>query len=221
MSSLMEAADDEDSGMTSGFVARSSSQSEVPKSISYSKDYSKRGILAKKGMGKIYKPWSLRNIYVDLNQSLAYFDGTTLKGEIQLDGVTVRQLSPEEADGRQYAFEIGNISGVRRTKDNVLILAASSAQEAQEWIECLRAASSSTIRARTLNGPGYMSFATELKSAPVVQSSDMDNIRRLREIRQQQKEKKMQSVTYFGKYFIAGSTCYTNSFIIGIAVNVV
>jgi hypothetical protein len=172
--------------------ASSSSSSQVLPQRSMPKDYSKHGILAKKGMGKLFKPWRLRNVFVDLNQTLAYFDGTTLKGEILLDGVAVRSLTPEEADGRSFAFEISNISGVRRTQDNVLTLAASSAQEAEDWINCLRAASCSTVRARALGGPGYMSLSAELKGNPAPISSDMDNVKRLREIRQQQaREKKM------------------------------
>jgi hypothetical protein len=157
------------------------------------KDYSKKGILAKKGMGKLFKPWTLRTVYVDLNQRLAYFDGTTLKGEILLDGVSVRSLTLEEADGRPFAFEISNINGVRRTQNNMLVLAASSAQEAQEWIDCLRSAACSTVRQRAMIGPGYMSLSAEIKGSAAAPSSDMDNVKRLRELRQQQKEKKLEA----------------------------
>jgi hypothetical protein len=40
----------------------------------------KRGILLKKGMGHIFRPWSLRTILVDSENRFSYFDREVLKG---------------------------------------------------------------------------------------------------------------------------------------------
>lgn len=40
----------------------------------------KKGILLKKGMGNIFRPWSLRTMVVDIHNKLSYFDRDTLKG---------------------------------------------------------------------------------------------------------------------------------------------
>ena len=43
----------------------------------------KKGILLKKGMGNIFRPWSLRTILVDTENRLSYFDRDVLRGTHQ------------------------------------------------------------------------------------------------------------------------------------------
>jgi hypothetical protein len=43
----------------------------------------KKGILLKKGMGNIFRPWSLRTISVDTENRLSYFDRDILKGTLK------------------------------------------------------------------------------------------------------------------------------------------
>lgn len=97
----------------------------------------KGGILAKRGRGQFIKPWSLRTIIIDQNKQLFYYDREVLKGNVDLEGTTIRYLPPTEADGRENAFEIMNISNVKATQDRSLILAATSLKEAEEWVDVL------------------------------------------------------------------------------------
>lgn len=45
----------------------------------------KKGILLKKGMGNIFRPWSLRTIIVDTENRLSYFDREVLKGTLFIE----------------------------------------------------------------------------------------------------------------------------------------
>ena len=97
--------------------------------------YAKRGYLLKKGMGKLYKPWSLRHFILEVNQVLTYFADEEMKGMLTLDGASVRELSPDRADGKQYAFEIYNlnIAKLSKFKSPNILLAASSKKERDDW----------------------------------------------------------------------------------------
>ena len=97
--------------------------------------YAKRGYLLKKGMGKFYKPWSLRHFILEVNQVLSYFAGEEIKGVLTLDGASVRELSQDQADGKMYAFEIYNlnIAKLSKFKSQNMLLAASSKQERDMW----------------------------------------------------------------------------------------
>ena len=101
----------------------------------------KQGSLLKKGMGFLYRPWRIRTIIIDKKNNLQYFDGPNLKGQFCLEGKNIKHLSPEQADGKKFAFEILNISN----KQHSLILAASSEQEADDWVDCMIKATNSTI----------------------------------------------------------------------------
>jgi hypothetical protein len=101
----------------------------------------KEGYLLKKGMGYLFRPWRNRRILIDKKNNLQYYDGNILKGDFCLEGKNIRHLTPAEADGRKYAFEISNISN----KQNPLVLAASSEQEADDWVDCMIKATTSTI----------------------------------------------------------------------------
>lgn len=97
----------------------------------------KKGILNKKGRKKIFRPWVLRTIVLDDRHMLSYYDGTTLKGCINLIGTSTNLVPPEKADGRNFAFEITNISTTRTFQRNSLLLAASSQAEADEWVNAI------------------------------------------------------------------------------------
>jgi hypothetical protein len=120
----------------------------------------KKGILSKKGMSKLLRPWSLRTIVLCSNQKLQYYDGKTLKGEISLVGTKINHISPLIADGRDFAFEISNITGLKLSKIPVLILAAGSTYEANEWVEALTLAA---VKANTIKGSEYISFVVFMK----------------------------------------------------------
>jgi hypothetical protein len=97
----------------------------------------KKGILSKKGRKKIFRPWVLRTIVLDNRNILSYFDGRTLKGTVNLHGTTTTPLPPDKADGRSYAFEVSHISKHGALQGSSLILAASSAGEAEEWVNAI------------------------------------------------------------------------------------
>ena len=101
----------------------------------------KEGFLLKKGMGFLFRPWRNRRIIIDKKNNFHYYDGNILRGNFCLEGKNIRHLTPEEADGRKYAFEISNISN----KQSPLILAAASEQEADDWVDCMIKATNSTI----------------------------------------------------------------------------
>ena len=65
-----------------------------------------RGELMKKGMGWLYRPWVNRHfVYYEQTKTLNYYtrDGV-FKGSVQVEGV--RAINPNEADGKDFAFEV-------------------------------------------------------------------------------------------------------------------
>lgn len=97
----------------------------------------KKGMLAKKGRKRIFRPWALRTIILDNRNILSYYDGRTLKGSLNLEGTNVTLIPPEKADGRSFAFEVSNISNTKTIQSNNLILAAGSQAEAEEWVDAI------------------------------------------------------------------------------------
>lgn len=107
--------------------------------------YIKTGILLKKGMGKMMRPWALRTIVLFRGARLCYYDGNitnkeNLKGDLSLVGASVHFVTPEKAEGRENAFQIINIPNVKSHQNNILLLSASSQDEAQDWVEALEVA---------------------------------------------------------------------------------
>jgi hypothetical protein len=100
----------------------------------------RRGILLKRARSKLFTPWYLRTVVVTDRNKLFYFDDTKLKGVVSLRDAVVRVLPPEEAGGKPFGFEIGNIPTQRRSQENRLILVAGSDQERNEWFSALSAA---------------------------------------------------------------------------------
>lgn len=142
---------DADDEMQSGYHAAQSVYSGV--------STVKQGILLKKGMGILIRPWNLRTIIVDTDNKFSYLDRDQLKGIFKilvnfysskhytwniggffLDGTIIKKVPPEQADGRSHAFEILNI----RKKSKPLLLAAGSELEADDWISCLKIAAQNT-----------------------------------------------------------------------------
>lgn len=159
-------------------------------------NYAKQGKLLKKGMGMVFgqiRPWSERTFLLDVNQKLIYYKDKDMKNEINLKGAFIRHLDKNEADGKNNAFEISNISGMAFPRGNILVLAATSSHEAKEWVQCLQAAVSSTIRERIDIGPGYVKL-TDLK---VRNPNEVIDIKELKEKRRSHelKKKKQQQET--------------------------
>jgi hypothetical protein len=93
------------------------------------------GILSKRGRNKLYHPWVLRSVTIDDQSTLRYYDGKTLKGIVSLTGCAVEPFAA--ADGRNFAFEIKNISVEKSFQESSLMLAASSSAEQQLWIQTI------------------------------------------------------------------------------------
>ena len=146
----------------------------------------KEGILWKKGMGAVYRPWKQRMCRIDVDSTFGYYDGDTLRGVIALADSEIKLLSPEEADERPFAFVIigGTIleGGSTVFRSDGLVLAADSEAEMVEWCAYLRIASTglnrmaapslisapaarspeSILRKETAAGPQGASQATEV-----------------------------------------------------------
>ena len=107
---------------------------------------SKQGLLMKKGMGALYRPWKERKCLLDVDSTFGYYDDRdSLRGLITLAEAVVNLVSPESADGHQFAFEIKRGSVLESGSSSLfrsdsLLLAASSEEEAVEWCACLRVA---------------------------------------------------------------------------------
>jgi hypothetical protein len=102
----------------------------------------KKGILSKKSRNMfIAGPWALRTIYLNADNTLHYYDGKTLKGVVNMTGTVVNHIKNPSGDAGSYAFEISNISSVKRGQMNSLMLAAGSFQEAEDWVAALTKAS--------------------------------------------------------------------------------
>ncbi len=127
--------------------------------------YIKKAILSKKGMGKMIRPWVLRTVVLDRNHNLLYYDGNKLRGEISLSGTIARHVEADLADGRPFAFEIANISGVKKHQNSSLLLAASCQQDAKDWVDCLMIAAS-TPSLKSNDVTGYTTFEVNLCISP-------------------------------------------------------
>eukprot|EP01036_Dinobryon_divergens_P032293 gene32293-41850_t len=110
----------------------------------------KKGILSKKGTGLLYKPWSQRMLTIDTDHRLSYLDVNTFKirGSFLLGGTVISLIDAESADGRLHAFQISNITWNKGTSR--MILAASSASEAGQWVSCLNLAAQSISTTTTV-----------------------------------------------------------------------
>lgn len=116
----------------------------------------KKGILSKKSRSKYLSgPWVLRTVILDSANKLSYYDGKTLKGEINLAGTMVNHMTQDTADGRVFPFQITNISAVKRSQTTSLMLAAGSFQEADEWVAILSKASAGST---STGAAGYITF---------------------------------------------------------------
>lgn len=132
----MQEMDDED------ITFRPTGEERVPKPVV---QCIKKGILSKKGMGLVIKPWVLRTIILDHNCKLLYYDGNVLKGELHLHGATVSYADPSHADGRANAFQLANVYNIKKQQKTTLLLAASSKQETDEWVAALQHVISTSI----------------------------------------------------------------------------
>jgi PH domain len=74
-----------------------------------------QGTLEKKARGRnnIFSLfyWNKRTFTL-VGQELSYFDGAKKKGSININAATMKILTPTEADGRPFAFEV-TVTGER------------------------------------------------------------------------------------------------------------
>ena len=88
----------------------------------------KEGLLIKKGMGQLYRPWAERNFRLDADYTLGYYKNGILRGAINIVGCTIKVLRASEADGRSFAFSIENplvlVSGSTLFKSQDMTVAA-------------------------------------------------------------------------------------------------
>jgi len=94
----------------------------------------KSGYLYKKGTGAVYRPWSHRKFVLGIDFSLSYYgDENELKGKMILRGASVRTVSADLADGKEFAFEIYNLD-TNINKSANLLMQAESQKDADDWI---------------------------------------------------------------------------------------
>jgi len=95
------------------------------------------GTMFKKGRRKewfsIIKPWVERTIKLIRNGYIQYFDKDKLRDQINIKGAHVVERSPEEAEGRFFAFEIISAD----EKEASLLLSAKTRIEMNSWIKCI------------------------------------------------------------------------------------
>lgn len=116
----------------------------------------KKGILSKKSRSKyISGPWTLRTVILDSDNTLSYYDGRVLKGEVLLAGTMVNHVTQDVADGNTFPFQISNISLVKRSQTSSLLLAAGSFQEADDWVTQL---SKAAVGSTSTGAAGYVTF---------------------------------------------------------------
>lgn len=125
-----------------GGVSRSGSSNNLQTNgiSSSGTDVVKRGILLKRGRGKVYHPWQLRTVIIRSDYKLYYFEQEILKGTITLEGTKVCAIDTETAGNRPYGFEISNIPHTVTCKVNSLILVAGSEVERDDWIHAIELA---------------------------------------------------------------------------------
>eukprot|EP01031_Cornospumella_fuschlensis_P025163 gene25163-30389_t len=140
------ASDEHDAGgLNDGSSDRNTGSALTPSNII------KTAILSKKGRAKFIRPWALRKIVVDEENRLFYYDRNDLKGVVSLVGTGIRHLKPEQADGRNFAFEIFNINdGKGTSRKSNLILAAGSMLEANDWVDSIGALLSRLHRVKSM-----------------------------------------------------------------------
>jgi PH domain len=119
----------------------------------------------------------LRKIVLDVDKSLlTYYQGHMKKGSMSLRGATVKRLSFEEAEQRQFAFEIvALLTPGEEDRGNQLILSASSEAEADDWVDSIRSAISWAALAGMKAAPGCDHVYESLFDlAAVIKTEDLD-----------------------------------------------
>ena len=91
----------------------------------------------KKGRRKewfsIIKPWAERTIKLTRNGKVQYFDNDKIRDEVNIIGAHVVERTPEEAEGRFFAFEIVSAD----EKEASLLLSAKTRIEMNSWVKCI------------------------------------------------------------------------------------
>ena len=118
--------------------AESQWASTKPKKPDGVEDIRKTGILLKKGMGTIYRPWTIRKFTLSAYATLRYYDNESgsLLGELDLTSASVMPLSSDQADGKNFSFMISGLNANNKKK-SPLILSAQSQEEADSWVTSL------------------------------------------------------------------------------------
>jgi ankyrin repeat protein len=102
------------------------------------------GVMQKKGRKKdwysIINPWAERRIQLMQSGSVNYYDGDRIRGSIEATHAQVIEKLPEQAEGRQYAFEIISAD----PQEPRLLLAANSFHEREIWMKCITYVSTGT-----------------------------------------------------------------------------
>ena len=95
------------------------------------------GVMWKRGRRKewfsIIKPWAERTIKLLRCGKIQYFDNDRMRGELNILGARVVEKSPEEAEGRNFAFEIICVDD----NEGSLLMSAKTRSEMNCWIKCV------------------------------------------------------------------------------------
>jgi hypothetical protein len=93
----------------------------------------KEGPMEKLGRGRglissiLGKKWAARNFKLHEDKKVYYFDGTTPRGELSIGGAKITRVKKEDADGREFAFEIA-------VGDEKVLVACETEAEMKDWM---------------------------------------------------------------------------------------
>ncbi len=97
----------------------------------------KEGQMEKLGRGRglvsslLGKKWAARNFKLHEDKKVYYYDGTTPRGEFSIANGKIVQVKKEDADGREFAFEITTADGEK------VLVACETEPDMKDWINKL------------------------------------------------------------------------------------
>jgi len=130
----------------------------------------KSGVLSKRGSGFPFN-WLDRK-FILYNDKIEYYAGTVLKGEFILTAESKVSCFPEAS--RSSTFRVSTRAlddSTRRTKDNELLLSASSDVEMAEWVEVLSKTIKNILTDNITNNAGSLQLTPEKTSVVTVSTA--------------------------------------------------
>lgn len=97
----------------------------------------KEGQMEKLGRGRglvsslLGKKWAARNFKLHEDKKVYYYDGTTPRGEFSIENGKIVRVKKEDADGREFAFEVTATDGEK------VLVACETETEMNDWMSKL------------------------------------------------------------------------------------